>query len=758
MKLFRRSRWTSFFVITLFSLLIVFVFCYSAPLPEKQNVTERLGALPLKHAPVQTPVKIHWNEHQIPFIVAQSDDDAAFGLGVVSAHLRLGQIELLRHLSQGRLAELFGPSLVEVDHALRIIDFGKQTSAIRDSLPPETRQWLRHFVNGLNFYQEKTTQLPHEFHLLGITPQRWKIEDIITIGRLVATDVNWLIWFQLLSLTAETDSTALWTRMLESGARSVPSFGANSQAWSLLAERSRSGSNAFAVSGRRSGSGNAILATDPHVGFQFPNLWMAVGIKSPSYHVIGLTIPGLPFVALGRNKDIAWGGTNMWALSSSLYRATEKELAEAVIRQEKIKVRWWRDRLIKIRETSLGPIVTDAPQLHEQVGKEPSALRWMGHQTSDEFTPFLRVGKATSWQEFRNAFESYGVSGQNMVFADRHGGIGQLLAVRFAPAASRIEKSFILNSSDAASHWSKIYRSTELPSVYDPPNGVIASTNNVPVQFQPALGRSYPSNDRQVRIMNLLHDKKIVSLQDMMSIQLDVRVPSSVALRDSLLLLLKDKDSLSKKEQEFFNRVVNWDGEFKLDSGGASAFTTLLHNFARRYYKRFYNERIADFLMRSPYLHEFLLEDLVNRAQDGAEEMLLESVRESAKNKDSWKDWGSIHRILVQHVFGNIPIVGSRYRFGEIGAPGSTNSVLKSAHGFVDQTHYSSYGAVARFCTDLADLNENYVVLLGGQDGFLNSSTFLDQVTLWQQGHYVKLPLEMKQVKKDFPFVTILAP
>ena len=78
-----------------------------------------------------------------------------------------------------------------------------------------------------------------------------------------------------------------------------------------MAAYARSGSNSFAVSGNRSTTGAPIIASDPHLGFLIPNLWFIAGLKSPSYHVVGLMPVGVPIFALGRNRHIAWGGTNM---------------------------------------------------------------------------------------------------------------------------------------------------------------------------------------------------------------------------------------------------------------------------------------------------------------------------------------------------------------------------------------------------------------------------------------------------------------
>src|SRR5690606_18695570 len=99
----------------------------------------------------------------------------------------------------------------------------------------------------------------------------------------------------------------------------VPSYTGSSGFEAMFALVNRSGSNSFAVSARRSASGAALIASDPHLGVVLPNLWLSAGMQSPSHHAVGLMIPGVPVVALGRNRWIAWGGTSLHAASSDLF-------------------------------------------------------------------------------------------------------------------------------------------------------------------------------------------------------------------------------------------------------------------------------------------------------------------------------------------------------------------------------------------------------------------------------------------------------
>ncbi len=200
---------------------------FLTPLPKPTTVEQRLAVFPTTGLPISGRVTVHWDRHQIPFVEAESDDDAAFALGLVHAHLRLGQMETFRRISQGRIAEMAGPLATDIDHGLRIIDFGRASAATEAQLPAETRIWLTRFVAGINHYQRVVADLPYDFDVLGLEREPWTIADILTFGRLAGTDVNWLVWFNLLRLRDRSDWSTLWARLVANGSDSLTSFDPN---------------------------------------------------------------------------------------------------------------------------------------------------------------------------------------------------------------------------------------------------------------------------------------------------------------------------------------------------------------------------------------------------------------------------------------------------------------------------------------------------------------------------------------------------
>jgi hypothetical protein len=400
--------------------------------PRPVTIAQRLAALPCVGLPLGGPVEIRWNDHLVPFIAAESDRDLAVALGLVHAHLRLAQMELLRRIAQGRLAEILGPVAVPFDHGLRLLDPARAVPAIEAALPDDTRDWVAGFVAGINHHLASAAEKPFEFRLLGIEPEPWTITDVLGIARLAAADVNWLLWMRLMRLPRCSDWPDIWARLIEDGTAPLPSLASGRDITAdaftrLVLGLGRAGSNALAVSGQRSATGQPWLAGDPHLSLSLPSVWLQAAYRSPSYHAAGLMIPSIPIMAIGRNPWIAWGGTNLHAASSELFDVSELPASEIAERPVRIAVRWSRPRDIVLRDTAHGPIISDAPLFGGGDGRA-LALSWVGHRPSDEMSALLAINRARDWNEFRAAAEGFAVPGQNLVYADRDGRLGNVRA------------------------------------------------------------------------------------------------------------------------------------------------------------------------------------------------------------------------------------------------------------------------------------------------------------------------------------------
>ncbi len=768
-----------------------------APLPPPTDLHERLSAFPTENLPLEGRVDLYWDRHQIPFIDAETDRDAAFVLGMVHAHLRLGQMETARRLSQGRLAEMAGPLpfVLDLDHALRILGYGRGADSILQAMPDETRAWLDHFTHGINHYLMTAEQLPHDFRVLGFNREPWTPQDILTIGRLAGTDINWLVWFSLLRhRDKETFADILAhelkfgnlapTSLAATGADGIPlrraggAFGGDRAEADLepgpeaegkprghadralaalagLLEPYARGSNSLAIAGSRSASGSALIANDPHLGVNQPNLWILAGLRSPGFHVVGMMPTALPFFAIGRNPDIAWGGTNMRAMSSDLVDLSGMPEDWFETETHRLRSRFWFSTERRNRVSPFGPVISDAALVPAGEG-ETLALRWIGHTGTDEITALLRASRATTFSEFRAAFANFGVSAQTMLYADRHGDVG-LVAAATLPRRDPMPPGDIVTPWQTVRQWWATLASTEdLPFLENPPQGFVASANNPPADSAVPLGWFFSAPDRIERMAELMGaDDRLWTVEDLALLQQDTFSPSAALLRDELSTRLPASLGGTDHDREnLWRQILEWDGRFDAESRGALAFQAFHAPFAEALRAHLGREDSWDsgtgkwrVLAASRLVSDEILLSLAQQALDAARPVL-----------ERFQVWGDVHRMEVSTVLTNLPLLGGRYRFGSFPAPGSQETLFKSAHPETAQPHSVRYGSQARHISDLSDPDANYFVLLGGQDGWINSSTQLDQIDLWREGKLVPMPLRIDSVARRAEVSMRLAP
>jgi penicillin amidase len=717
--------------------------------PPRVSVAERIAALPTTGLPIEAPVEIRWNQHLVPFVMARNDRDLAVALGLIHAHLRLAQMEMLRRIAYGRLAEILGAAAAPFDHGLRLLDLGRAVPAILAGLSAETREWLDGFVAGINHHLASGAPPPVEFELLGIAAEPWTITDVLTIGRLAAADIHWLFWLKLLPLRGAEDWPELWARLVQ-GEASMPTAALRGGAEALapLLAFGRPGSNAVAVSGGRSASGHGWVVGDPQLSLSLPNTWLQAAYHSPSYNVAGLMIPGIPVVAIGRNPWLAWGGSNLIAASSELFDVSGLPAGEITERRVRLRVRWSRPREIVLRDTPYGPVISDAPVFRGVPGK-PFALRWIGHTPSDEIGALLAMNRARDGAEFRAAAAGFAVPGQTFVYAERGGGIGRVPAAWLPRRPARAAPSLVSPiAADAA--WESLATAADLPAEADPSCGFVVSANQRPPASEIPIGWFFAPSHRADRLTQLLRAGERLGLAELARLQTDVMAIAAATLRDRLCAALTPPP----QGDALFDVLAAWDGRYDPDSAGALAFELV---FARL------SEAVVPDRRRALYTavwdgRELLTEDIRRLSQPALAAALRKALREAGPAFRRWRRWGAAHRLRLWHPLGAMSVLGRRWRLIDWPWPGSSETVFKSAHGLVSGRHSATYGSNARYLFDLSDPDANRLVLLGGQDGHPGSAAFLDQAELFHRGGYVSVPLRPETARAAFPHATVLRP
>lgn len=714
-------------------------------LPKERSRKERHALWPdLKSWPIEAPVNIYWNENMIPFVEARSDQDCAFAIGLVHAHLRLGQMELFKRGAAGRLSEAAGPfAAPKVDELLRRLDLGRAAEASYKSMPVNDRNWLDAYIKGINFYQSNMRETPNEFHFLNYQAETWTHHDTFRVSRLAGGDANWASLFATLDLRKEKGWEQAWAKVLEGGRVSTPTIGARISEDVLFSSTMRAGSNSFVVGGGKSATGGALIASDPHLGIFMPNLWLLMGYKCPSYNVVGYMLPGVPAVTLGRNPDIGWGGTYMRGVSSHLFEVKPEQIIGT--RSEKIQRRGWFSKSIEIKESTHGPVVFEGK--NPQTGQaQMIALSWAGHQASQELSTFLSINRAKNWSEFRASFKDYAVSGLNMTYADRQGNIGFLPAIRLPILEKEEEREWLVKS---AGNRVQQYRGPlEHPFVFNPKSHFIASTNNLPVRTDPALAYVSKDNGRWLRLKQLADESSRIHAQDLKLWQQDVF--SADSNRFAALLVSHLRDATAPDDEEF-RELASWPGTYSIDSKGALIFELTLFHLSKSVFARLPVSPAVQKRISSLDAWRLILENQFNELPEPERSKVArEAFSKARKSVKKYSDWGSFHPQPLQTPLGLIPWVGKRFRFGEFPSPGSAATLHKANFVPSDEPTPVIFGAQSRHVSDLSHPDENYFIMLGGNDGWLKSSGVTDQVPMWREGKYLRVPLNAGEAKARF--------
>src|ERR1700728_4615308 len=287
------------------------------------------------------PVVVRRDAHGVPHIQAASMDDLVEAQGYVVAQDRLWQMDMARRFAAGELAELLGPSVVEHDKLQRILQIRPTAEHLTATMPADQRRIFEDFARGVNAYiAAHPNNLPAEFRLLDYKPRPWQPVDSWLVTMNMAARLDTLYPWKLErekvqarlgpALAADVYPTTTWrdhppTQLIpdltapQQNIPNVPLDESQTSLQDLLRLREilnlgsdpcdgcRRGSNEWAVSGARTASGKAMLSNDMHLEHSIPDIWHQEDLQAGSFHVAGVTTPGIPLIVEGHNDHISCG-------------------------------------------------------------------------------------------------------------------------------------------------------------------------------------------------------------------------------------------------------------------------------------------------------------------------------------------------------------------------------------------------------------------------------------------------------------------
>jgi penicillin amidase len=563
------------------------------------------------------------------------------------------------------------------------------------------------------------------------------------------------------------------------------------------------GSNNWVVAGAHTASGKPMLANDPHLGFSMPSVWIMNGLhcrvvgSSCPWDVAGVSFPGFPAVILGHNAHIAWGATNLGPDTQDLFRETVNpddstkyksggRWVPFDLRHETIKVAGGEEVELDVRSTVHGVVLSDVDNRLKD--GPPLALRWTTTVQADRtLESFLAIDVATTFDEFRASFDTYGSPSQNFIYADIDGHIGYvlpgLIPVRAEPCppdALCVDRPAtgerVRDGASGEEEWTGYLPREALPWQLDPPSGVIVSANNAPVDgaFPYWFGRDWDPGYRAARVADLLESIPAgMTADDLRSIQGDTYVLRADTIVPALRAL--DPKPSTEDGKLLLDRIVTWNRECDETSSGCAAYISAELMLQRAIFDDELGPIARDYV-DSPMAWQaliWLLGEPGDRWWDDTSTTEVETagsiigpaldrtaaqLRAALGEPTAWT-WDRLHRVTFRETtLGSSGIGPLEWYFDPPGRAvgGADGAIVKNSYATsrmypdpydpsyqpvgIDRVFEVTNGPSMRFSIDMDDLDAARIIITTGQSGNPFDGHYGDLIGLWAVNLTIALP------------------
>ncbi len=777
-----------------------------ASLPQRDGTIHLSGLV--------APVIVTYDSLGVPNISASNLGDLFFAQGYITAQDRLWQMDMTRRFASGDLAVILGPKYLKYDREQRILGLQQVAEQIAAAMDAGQRGHFEAYAAGVNAYIEQHRKtLPLEFRFLTYFPHVWTVEDSVLVGLSMTEFLNHGLYQDKLEkekilaklgpeLTADLFVNTSW-RDHPPGADSSsieneipgettpdeeeetapqkrkgahlgpeapglkpflgsPAFtglkpGASTTFAGDTHQSPRPGSNNWVVSGAHTASGKPLLSNDMHLELALPNVWYEAHLTAGDFDVAGVTLPGVPYVIAGHNRRIAWGFTNLGPNVEDLYVENFNDRGEYLTpqgwvqpqhRQEIIRVKGQPEETIDVVVTRHGPIISDLlPGENRKL-----ALKWTIYDPQAWHIPFFAVDAAQNWQEFESAFTQFGAPAQNVVYADVDGHIGYQ-ATGLIPIRATGDGSVPVPGDDDTHEWTGYVPYAQLPSVYDPPSGIIATANGrvTPDGYPYPLSIEWMSPFRTQRLYKLLlnADKKFTPA-DMLAIQTDIVSNFDRYCAEHFVYAVDHAPHASQRAKTAADLMRAWDGTMDTDSSAATIAV-------------FSRDKLEELLLKAKlgddwknykwFMSPVWLENVLTNQPlrwlppnySSYDQLLAAAVEEAVNDASAthslatWR-WGRVHRVDIQHPFwSHFPILKKGAGTGSLPLSGNLETVKQVGPHF---------GPSERMTVDFSDLDSTKIDIVNGQSGNIFDGHYNDQWDAYYHGRTFVLPFSAEAVQR----------
>ncbi len=775
---------------------------------------------------LRQPVEVRRDRWGIPHIYAKNQHDLFFAQGFVAAQDRLFQMEMWRRQGEGRLAEVIGPSAIERDRAARLFKYRGDMSKEWTSYAPDAKSIVSAFVDGVNAYIAMAgDSLPPEFALLGFRPEPWTPEVPLTrvtglsgVGNATSEVLRAALIAKLGKERVEEILPSDPHRALDPAPgldlagidyRSLGNFGST---FADVAYNRLEGSNNWVVSGRKTATGKAILANDPHRVITNPAVRYITHLVAPGWNVIGSGEPASPGVAIGHNDRVAFGLTVVGMDQQDVYvetlgmcdgpppagasaakaksggapgapprsknattpaRTRNPSVANRIIPSrdplgcywhrgqwrpvervvENIRVKGSDARRVVLQYTVHGPIVT-----FDSARSRAFAIRSIHSEPGTaSYLASLSLDRARDWKGFEAAMARWLMPSENMIYADVEGNIGWI-AGGIMPR--RRWSGLLPVPGDGTYEWDGFVPGRDLPRAYNPAEGFIATANHniLPPGYKIPISYEWASRYRIDRVKDVLRQDKKFTMDDFAKLQHDDYSLLAAAIVPKLVAAAQ---RLGLSGRDDVQAMAKWNFRMSRDQVAPTIFSAWAPAAYRRAVQLAFagQSDVTQLLANRPEYEWFedFLADPGNGPARGTngDSLLLAALDEAMADltkrfgADRSKwTWGSIHVAVFQHP------LSSRYDLPPASRGGDGNTVYATGGRDFKQTSGASY----REIIDMGDFDRSLATNVPGQSSDPRSPHYKDLLPLWGNDQYFPMVYSRARVEQETESVLWLRP
>ena len=752
-------------------------------------------------------VVVERNRYGVPTINARNDDDLYFAWGYVNAQDRLFQMETTRRISQGRISEFAGESELKKDIFLRAVGFYEIAKKNAETLDPRIAGYLQRYVDGVNYYID-THGTPPYMRLLGMEKERWSIEDAGAVSMMLSWSLaynmkNEMLYYkmakkigpdgamQLLHYCAPdvpttiddivTQEPAAKEIALPGGGQvelspTEPSLAAlfNDFDWLL---GTRSASNAWVAGPQKTAHKGTMLVSDMQLhSSKLPNDLYYIRVNAGDYYAVGAQVAGLPVIASGYSKYMAWANTNNnidivdlfietidW--DKKTYRHADNEYP-LTSKEELFRVKGKKEPVsMTLYYAGRRPILSDVfPELGVDI-----SLDWAGFEGLN-YEGFFRINRARNYDEFLEGAAMVRMSPANMVYADRDGNIayrviGSLVARKDGTG------NLPASGEEVDCNWSGNIPDNEYPSVKNPDRGFIVTSNNKVVKdFPYDINPTYYAKYRYENVATLLRDKSNIDLEYAKRVHVDTHTVMAKEVIELVkqYVTIDENDDNMKKARDL---LLEWDGNVSENSVAAAIYNTFFVRFAyQTVVDEIGHEAAAEYIgdQRLSVGRFFKLiqdnseffDDVRTKERESIGDIATRAFKEtldilakysgSARVED-WK-WGTFHIIKFDHLLGKSALLRPLVNYGPFPFEGDRQTNSRASFHEIEPPFITEQASAPRIIVIFDPDPKGYMMLATGENEYFLSKHYTDMTDAWLRHEYFCMEEEEAQ------YTTTLSP